>query len=278
MPPTKPIAVVTGASSGIGAVYADRLAARGYALVLVARRIERLRSMADTLSRTHGVQVSSIEADLTEETGLARVEHLLGSEERIALLINNAGNGKLSSTVDMSDADTASTMALNVIAPTRLARAILPAFLQRDAGAIINIASVIAFHSLPITTLYSATKSYVLTLSRGLQGEVAGTGVRVQVVLPAGTATEFYDHSGIPLSAFDPAAVMTTENLVDAALVGFDRGEEVTLPSIHDPALWDAYEQARTALFGATQVGIPAPRYLVARDLVRDRDKLSQAK
>lgn len=264
MPSTKPIAVVTGASSGIGAVYADRLAARGYDLVLVARRIGRLRRMADTLFAAHGVQVSTIEADLTGETGLARLEHVLGSEERVALLVNNAGNGKLSSTVDISDADTASMVALNVIAPTRLARAVLPPFLKRDAGAIINIASVMAFHSLPITTLYSATKSYLLTLSRGLQGELAGTGVRVQVVLPAGTATEFYDHSGIPLSAFDPAAVMTTENLVDAALVGFDRGEEVTLPSVHNPAFWGTYEQARTALFGATQVGIPAPRYLVA--------------
>ena len=264
MPSSKPIAVVTGASSGIGAVYADRLAARGYDLVLVARRIERLRIVADTLSAAHGIQVGAIEADLTQETELAQVEQLLRSEERIALLINNAGNGKLSSTVDMSDADTLSTVALNVIAPTRLARAVLPAFMRRNAGAIINIASVMAFHSLPITTLYSATKSYVLTLSRGLQVELAGTGVRVQVVLPAGTATEFYDHSGVPLSAFDPAAVMTAENLVDAALVGFDRGEEVTLPSIHEAALWDAYEKARTALFGATQVGIPAPRYLGA--------------
>ncbi|PTQ07892.1 SDR family oxidoreductase [Sphingomonas oleivorans] len=263
MPTTSPIAVVTGASSGIGAVYADRLAARGYDLLLVARRIERLRSLADTLSEAHGIQAGIIEADLTEEKSLVHIEELLGSDERIALLVNNAGNGKLSSTGDMSDADTASTIALNVIAPTRLTRAVLPAFLKRDAGAIINIASVMAFHSLPITTLYSATKSYVLALSRGLQGEVSGTGVRVQVVLPAGTATEFYDHAGIPLSAFDPAAVMTTENLVDAALAGFDQGEDVTLPSVHNTELWADYEQARAALFGATQVGIPAPRYLV---------------
>ena len=83
--------------------------------------------------------------------------------------------------------------------------------------------------------------------------------MRVQAVLPAGTATEFYDHSGIPLSAFDPAVVMTTENLVDAALAGFDMGEEVTLPSVHNVELWTAYEQARSALFGATQTGKPAP-------------------
>jgi short-subunit dehydrogenase len=262
MSSANPVAVVTGASSGIGAVYADRLAARGYDLVLVARRIDRLHKLADTLSAAHGIEVQAIEADLIDEAGLARIEDLLRSNERVTLLVNNAGNGKLSSTVDMSDADTAATIALNVVAPTRLVRAVLPAFLKRDAGGIINISSVMAFHSLPITTLYSATKSYVLIFSRGLQGELAGTGVRVQAVLPAGTATEFYDHSGIPLSAFDPAAVMTTDNLVDAALAGFDKGEAITLPSVHDAELWTAYDDAQAVLFGATQVGSPAPRYV----------------
>ena len=203
-------------------------------------------------------------ADLTAEAGLAQVERTLRSDPRIALLVNNAGNGKLSGTADMSDADTASTIALNVVAPTRLARAVLPGFLERDAGAIINVSSVMAFHALPITTLYSATKSYVLMFSRGLQAELAETGVRVQAVLPAGTATEFYDQAGIPLSAFDPSAVMTTENLVDAALAGFDAGEAVTLPSVHDAALWTAYDEAQATLFGATQVGTPAPRYTKA--------------
>ena len=265
MSSNNPVAVVTGASSGIGAVYADRLAARGYDLVLVARRIERLHTLGDALSAKHGIGVRTIEADLTDEPGLVRIETLLRSDERIALLVNNAGNGKLSSTAALSDADSAATIALNIVAPTRLARAVLPEFLKRDSGAIINIASVMAFHALPITTLYSATKSYLLTFSRGLQGELAATGVRVQAVLPAGTATEFYDHAGIPLSAFDPAAVMTTENLVDAALAGFDQGEEVTLPSVHDAGLWTTYDQAQAALFSATQVGVPAPRYIQAK-------------
>jgi short-subunit dehydrogenase len=270
MSPANPIAVVTGASSGIGVVYADRLAARGFDLVLVARRVDRLQDLAQRLSTAHGIRAEAVQADLTSETGLVQIEGRLRSDERIALLVNNAGNGKLSSTVDMSDADSAFTIALNIVAPTRLSRAVLPSFLKRDAGAIINIASVMALRSLPITTLYSASKSYLLTFSRGLQGEVAGTGVRIQAVLPAGTATEFYDHAGIPLSAFDPAAVMTTENLVDAALAGFDQGEAVTLPSVHDADLWPAYEQAEGILFGATQVGIPAPRYEVeSKSLLR---------
>ena len=153
MPSTNPIAVITGASSGIGAVYADRLAARGYDLVLIARRIERLQALATTLHANHGVEVQTIKADLTNQADLEAIEQQLRSDERVALLVNNAGNGKLSGTVDMSDADTAATISLNVVAPTRLARAVLPGLLKRNTGAIINIASVMAFHALPITTL-----------------------------------------------------------------------------------------------------------------------------
>ena len=258
---SKPVAVVTGASSGIGAMYAERLAARGYDLVLVARRAERLQALAAKVSQAHGASIEVIDADLTKEADLERVEGILATNPRVAMLVNNAGNGKLGSTVDMSAEDTASTIALNVTALTRLTRAVLPAFLLRNAGAIINISSVMALHSLAITSLYSGTKGFVLNFSRGLQEELAETGVRVQVVLPAGVATEFYDHAGIPLSAFDPAAVMTTENMVDAALAGFDQGEAVTLPSVHDSNLWKAYDAARAALFGATQTGIPALRY-----------------
>ena len=189
---------------------------------------------------------------------------MLATNSAVRLLVNNAGNGELGATVAMSAADAASTVALNVAAPMRLTRAVLPSFLSRDAGAIINIASVMALHSLPITSLYSGTKAFVLAWSRGIQEELAGTGVRLQVVLLAGVATEFYDQAGIPLSAFDPAAVMTAEDMVDAALAGFDRGEAVTLPSVHELPLWNSYDAARASLFGATQNGRPAPRYLAA--------------
>ncbi|MBS1048776.1 SDR family NAD(P)-dependent oxidoreductase [Gluconobacter cerinus] len=261
MSSSKPVALITGASSGIGAVYANRLAERGYDLVLVARRADRLHAISEKLTRQYEVEIRTLKADLTVENDLVSLEDLLRSDERIALLVNNAGNGKLSSTVDMCDVDANATLALNIVAPTRLARAVLPGFVKRNTGAIINIGSVMAFCALPITTLYSATKSYLLTFSQGLKAELAETGVRVQAVLPAGTATEFYDHAGIPLSAFDQAAIMTTENLVDAALAGFDQGEDVTLPSVHDAGLWSAYENARSTLFRTTQTGVPAPRY-----------------
>lgn len=257
----KPAALVTGASSGIGMTYADRLAARGYDLVLVARRADRLAALASTLGQKHGVGIEVLAADLTRDEDLARVEQVLESNAALALLVNNAGNGKLGSTLQMSAVDAASTITLNITALTRLTRAVLPQFLRRDAGSIINIASVAALHALASTSLYSGTKGFVLNFSRGLQEELAGTGVKVQAVLPAATATEFFDQAGKPITALDPASIMTSEDLVDAALAGFDRGEAVTLPSVEDIGLWTAYEAARTQLFAATHSGCPATRY-----------------
>lgn len=264
MASSKPIAVITGASSGIGAVYADRLAARGYDLVLVARRLDRLNVLTERLAAAHGVEIRAISADLTQDDDLKVIECLLIADARIAVLVNNAGNGRLGATVEMGDDEALSTIALNITALTRLSRAVLPAFLSRGSGAIINISSAVALQALPIASLYSGTKAYVLNFSRGLRAEVAGNGVKVQVVLPAGTATEFYDHSGIPLSAFDPAVVMTAEHLVDAALAGFDQDEAVTIPSLHDRSLWDDADAAGAKLFAATQEGRPAPRYDVS--------------
>ena len=139
----------------------------------------------------------------------------------------------------------------------------MPAFIARNDGVIINIASVLGIHALPISAVYSGTKAFVLQYSRGLQEELAGTGVKVQLVLPASTATEIWDLSGVPLAALNKDALMTTEHMVDAALAGWDQGEAVTWPSVADATLWDKYEAARSALFAATQVGTPAPRYRI---------------
>lgn len=260
---SRPLAVVTGASSGIGAVYAERLARRGYDLILVARRADRLETLAAELSQT-SAQNRVVAADLTRNDDISRVEEILAAEPRLSLLVNNAGSGKIGATADISAEDATAMIALNVTAMTRLTKAVLPKLLERNAGAIINIASVMALHSFPVTSLYSATKAFVLNFTRGLQEELAGTAVRAQVVLPAGVVTEFYDHAGVPISAFDPAAFMSAENLVDAALAGFDQGEAVTLPSVHEQSLWQAYDAARADLFAATQTGEPAQRYRAA--------------
>ena len=253
-------ALITGASSGLGAVYAQRLAARGYNLVLVARRADRMEKLAAELQQAHAVAVRTVAADLTADADTARIEQLLRNEQ-IDLLVNNAGMGPAATTSDMSDADAAATLTLNVTALMRLTRAALPGMRARKSGAIVNVGSVLAFGAFPATTLYSATKAFVLTYSQGIQQEVRDDGILVQTVLPAGTITEFYEAAGMSIDNFDRSVFMTAEQLVDAALVGFDRGEEVTMPSVHDLDLWNTYETARQTLFGGTQNGSPAARY-----------------
>lgn len=257
----KPVAVVTGASAGIGAVYAQRLAERGYDLILVARRADRLKALSAKLDAAHGTTVEVVEADLTKDADVTRVENMLKANSAITLLVNNAGNSTLAPVAKTSEEDAAAMIALNVTALSRLTRAILPAFLDRNDGAIINVASVLSFHALPISAIYSGTKGYVMNFSRGLQQELAETNVRLQLVMPAATATELWDLSGVPLASLNQATVMTSENLVDAALAGFDKGEDITLPSVADATLWDKFDEARSALFAATQTGEPAPRY-----------------
>lgn len=179
------------------------------------------------------------------------------------VLVNNAGLARLRPVAQSSAEDTRSQIALNITALTRLTQAAVPAFVSRNEGVIVNISSVLAIHSIPVSAVYSGTKAFVLQYTRGLQQELAETGVKVQLVLPASTSTEIWDESGIPLSALQKESVMTTENLVDAALSGFDQGETVTWPSVADASLWDTYDTARSALFAATQVGKPAPRYKI---------------
>ncbi len=256
------IAVVTGASSGIGYVYADRLAGRGYDLLLVARRGDRLQELASKLEKTHGIKAETLVADLEKEDDISRLETILESNLAIQVLVNNAGIARLKPVTGASVKESLSQIALNITALTRLTHAVLPAFKSRNEGVIINIASVLALHSLPISSVYSGTKAYVLNFSRGLQQELANTGVKVQVVLPAATATELWDISGVPLASLTEGTVMSTEHLVDASLAGLDQGESVTLPSVADASLWEQYDAARSTLFAATQTSKPAPRLL----------------
>ncbi|UCV11378.1 SDR family oxidoreductase [Dechloromonas denitrificans] len=262
MPPSTKIAVVTGASSGIGSVYADRLARRGYDLLLVARRGERLQSLAARLEQACGIKAETLVADLEREDDLTRLETVLAANPAIRVLVNNAGVARLSPVAETPIKDSLSQIALNITALTRLTHAILPAFKERNDGVIINIASALSLHALPVSSVYSGTKGFVLNFSRGLQQELANTGIRIQVVLPAATATDLWDIAGVPLVALAPETVMSVEHLVDAALAGFDLGELVTLPSMADPGLWDRFDAARTELFAAMQTSQPAPRLL----------------
>ncbi|GKT01724.1 SDR family oxidoreductase [Acidovorax sp. SUPP3434] len=262
-PHSNKVALITGASSGIGAVYADRLAARGYDLILVARRADRLQALSARIAEAHGVKAEPVVADLGKAEDLARIEALLSTNERLHILVNNAGIARLGPVAQWSADDAVSQIDLNITALTRLTQAVLPPFIARKQGVIINIASVLGIHALPVSAVYSGTKAFVLQYSRGLQQELADTGVQVQLVLPASTATEIWDLSGVPLAALNQDTVMTTEHLVDAALAGLDQGETVTWPSVADTGLWDRYESARAELFAGSQMGTPAPRYSV---------------
>lgn len=254
-------ALVTGASSGLGAVYADRLAARGFDLILVARRVERLGVLARSLAEKYGVAVRAMAADLSDADDLRRVADELSSNAAITMLVNNAGVSTLGAVVDAPREGIAAMDQVNVAALTQLTYAVLPQFKQRNSGTIINIGSVLSFHILPVSTIYSATKGYVMNFTRGLQQELAGTGITVQLVLPASTATEIWELSGLPLAQLDQATIMRAEDCVDAALAGLDQGELVTLPSVEDRELWERFDAARLALFAGAMRGKPASRY-----------------
>jgi len=237
---SRPLAAVTGASSGIGAVYAERLAERGYDLLLIARRADRLDALGKRLGLTHGISVEPLVADLTRPADLHGAESRLARSDRLELLVNNAGSARLVSLADTTPDEAEAMIALNVTALTRLTQAVLPGMRARGRGQVVNIASVLALHALPVSAVYSGTKAYVLNFSRGLQQELEGSGVSVQVVLPAATDTEIWDLAGLPASNLPAGTVMPTGDLVHGALAGLDRGEAVTLPSLPDAALWEA--------------------------------------
>lgn len=262
--PSLGTAVVTGASSGIGAVYADRLARRGYDLVLVARDAARLTALADRLARETGVRTEVLQADLTNPADRARVEQRLQSDDSITLLLNNAGMA-VSGTFLESDIDAVERMiALNVVAPTRLAAAVAKGVATRKAGTLINIASVLALVPEMFSGTYSGTKAYVLNLSKSLQAELGRHGVRVQAVLPGATRTEIWDRAGTPIAHLPQEMLMDVDTMVDAALAGLDQGEEVTIPSLEAVHEWTALEDARRALGPFLSLRDPARRYLAA--------------
>lgn len=254
-------ALITGASTGIGAFYAQRLAQRGHDLVLVARNRERLNALARDISNRTGRAVEVLVADLGAPDGLATVEAKLREDASITLLVNNAGIGTHTPLL-ASDVDRMTQMvALNVTAPMRLAYAAVPGFVARGRGALINISSIVAVAPEVLNGVYGGSKAFVLAFTQSLQHELADKGVRVQAVLPGATATDFWALGGLPVEQLDARIVMRAEDMVDAALVGFDQGEVVTLPSLHTLSHWEAYESARRALGAHLSANTPAPRY-----------------
>lgn len=257
-----PSVLITGASTGIGAIYADRFARRGHDLILVARDRDRMEAVAARLRQETGVAIDILQADLTQPVQLESVEARLRDDAKIGILVNNAGTALGGGFIDQSVEALTRLVALNTIAPLRLARAVAPRFAAAGEGAIINIGSVVGLAPEFAMTVYGATKAFVLFLSQSLHVELAEKGVYIQAVLPAATRTEIWGHAGADVNTM--TGVMEVGDLVDAALVGFDRREPVTIPPLPDDAQWDAYQAARQAMLPNMGQDRPAPRYRVA--------------
>ncbi|MGX9442642.1 SDR family NAD(P)-dependent oxidoreductase [Nitrobacteraceae bacterium UC4446_H13] len=255
-------AVVTGASSGLGAVYADQLAKRGFDLILVARNRNRLDALAQRLINETGRSVKVIAADLTDRSGLADMEEILRAGRGITLLVNNAGVGAGSSLINSDIGEMENMLAINVNALTRLTYAIVPAFLNRGGGTIINISSIVAIWPEILNGVYAGSKAYVIAFSQSLRNELADTNIRIQVVVPGATATNFWNVAGVDIDTYPSEAIMQAEDAVDAALAGLDLGEVVTIPSLPDYSDWKAYEAARQKLIPNISRRTPADRYL----------------
>ncbi len=257
----KGTAVITGASTGIGAIYANRLARMGYDLIIVARNHNRLNQMASHITADTSRNVEVVAADLNDPQQCRSLEARLREDASITLLVNNAGVGThtplLSSDVDRMEA----MINLNVTALTRLTYAVVPGFVARGAGAIMNISSIVALAPEVLNGVYSGTKAFVLAFSQSLHHELADKGIQIQAVLPGATATPFWDNGGLPLEQLDKAIVMSAYDMVDAALVGFLQGELVTIPSLHNDADWRAMEQHRQAMAPQLSTNVPAERY-----------------
>jgi uncharacterized protein len=260
---TKGTALITGASAGIGAIYADRLAKRGYDLILVARNGDRLAALAERLKSETGRSVETITADLNDKADLARIETTLRTNASITLLVNNAGVGAAAPLLGSDIEKMEEMIRLNVTALTRLTYAAAPGFVARAGGTIINISSIVAVSPETLNGVYGGSKAFVLAFSQSLQHELGPKGIRVQAVLPGATATEFWDTAGLPVHNLPATIVMSAADMVDASLAGLDQGEIVTIPALPDLAEWDKFEAARRAMSTRLSSTAPAARYKV---------------
>ncbi|CAB5690228.1 3-oxoacyl-[acyl-carrier-protein] reductase FabG [Delftia tsuruhatensis] len=262
----KGIALITGASSGIGAVYAERLAARGHDLILVARREDRLQALAQRLRADHGREVQVVAADLAETAGLQRVEALLSGASQVDMVVNCAGLGALGPAAQVDAGEVDRLVMVNIHALTRLSLAAARLFAARGRGTLVNIGSILAVMPVPGAASYSASKAYVLGFTRSLQAELAPRGVTVQAVMPSLVRSEFFGGKPAP---FPEHLFMSPETLVDTALTALDQGEAICFPTLQDMVAWQDFDASRARLVTAlTQGGTPAARYRAAEAAV----------
>ncbi|WEI17212.1 SDR family oxidoreductase [Acinetobacter proteolyticus] len=252
-----PKALVTGASSGIGAVYADRLAKRGYDLILVARDQSRLEQIAQKIQQQYGVQVEVMAVDLSKNEDVISIENRLKSDPQINLLVNNAGISVSGQFLEQDLEQIEKLISLNISALVRLSHAILQRLIPQNTGAIINLGSVVGLAPEFGLTVYGASKSFVEFFSQSLSLELKETNVYIQAVLPSATKTAIWERSGADISQMPP--MMDVDQLVDAALIGFDQREAITIPVLKDEKLWKTYQDSRLKLlpnFSSSEVAL----------------------
>ena len=260
------VALVTGASVGIGAAFAERLARDGYELVVVARRRDRLEELAKRLTELRGVAVEVLAADLTVPAELRAVEERISREPSLEMVVNNAGFGGYAPFVELDPDVAESLIRLHVIALTRLTRAALPVMIARGRGAVVNVSSRLAFSGplqgpfLPKRAVYAGAKAFINTFTQVLAGELTGTGVQVQALCPGIVRTEFHLIQGMDPNRFPPAMVMLPDEVVDASLEGLRSGDVICIPALDDPSLLSAVDEADRRLFEGTTSGTAAGR------------------
>lgn len=223
-PVARPLAVVTGASAGIGKTFCQRLAAQGYDLLVVARDGNRLEALKRELEESHGIAVEVFPADLTNDTDVSLLVARITQASELALLINNAGFGTRGPLISTSPARQEAMLRLHTVAPMRLSQAALTVLLQRRRGAIVNVSSVASFLFSAYNVNYCATKAYLTSFSQGLAAELHDTGVRVQALCPGFTRSEFHQRMELDVGDIPSWMWMSADHVVNASLANLHRG------------------------------------------------------
>lgn len=264
---TRSLALVTGASSGIGAAFAERLARDKYGLIIVARRVGRLEALAQVLKKKYQAPVEVLQADLSDPDQLKNVEERISHESALEIVVNNAGFGAYQPFVNLDPNKADELIRLQIVAVTRLTRAALPQMVTRGKGTIINVSSRLAFSgsltapSLPKRAVYAGTKAYINAFTQILHSELAGTGVRVQALCPGVVKTEFHERMGMDSSRIPASMVMKPEDIVQASLAGLKLGEVICIPAMQETTLLDQVHQGEFNLWERTGGGTLAERY-----------------
>jgi short-subunit dehydrogenase len=260
----RPLALVTGASAGIGRAYAARLASDGYDLIVVARRAERLDEVQRQLEAAHGVAVHPLVADLSTESGRRAVE-AAATQPRLEVVVDCAALAHYMPFLDLPRDTAAELVTLNVLAPVQLVHAALPGLVERGKGTVVSFASLLAYSAasanpqLPKRAVYTASKAFLLTFFQLLAAELRGTGVNVQIVCPSIVKTEFHTRQNMDMSAWPR---LEPEEIVTASMIGLERGEVVCIPTLEDTDHLQQHDHAEAAVLSANLRPSLAQRYL----------------